>query len=98
MDFTKLSRVCLNIDPIWKCCDKQHFMKYYKDSVKEYYVMNASDFVDLWRHHKNYVEQNLTLFVQKRHYFLKKTPPGEVSSGGICKIFGILRTFLATQQ
>ena len=57
MDFTKSSRICLNVDPIWKCWDKQHFMKYYKTSVKEYFVMNTSDFVDLWRHHKKFVEQ-----------------------------------------
>ena len=47
MNFTKSSRVCLNIDPSWKCRDKQHFMKYYEDSVKEFFVMNTSDFVDL---------------------------------------------------
>ena len=57
MDFSKSSRVCLKVDPIWKCWDKQHFMKYQKDSVKEYYVMNTDDFVDLWRHHKKFVEQ-----------------------------------------
>ena len=57
MDFTKSSRICLNVDPIWKCWDKQHFMKYYKTSVKEYFVMNTSDFVDLWRHHKKFVKQ-----------------------------------------
>ena len=35
----------------------QYFMKYDKDSIKEYFVMNTSDFVDLWRHHKKFVEQ-----------------------------------------
>ena len=57
MDFSKSSRVCLNVDPTWKCCHKQHFMKYQNNSIKEYYVMNTDDFVDLWRHHKKFVEQ-----------------------------------------
>ena len=57
MDFSKSSRVCLKVDPTWKCCDKPHFMKYQKDFIKEYYVMNTDNFVDLWRHHKKFVEQ-----------------------------------------
>ena len=65
MNFTKSSRVCLNVDPIWKCCDKQHFMKYDKDSIKEYFVMNTSDFIDLWRHHKKYVKQKCDFICPK---------------------------------
>ena len=57
MDFSKSSRVCLNVDPTWKCCDKQHFMKYQEDSITEFYVLNTDGFVDLWRHHKKFVEQ-----------------------------------------
>ena len=66
MNFTKSSRVCLNIDPSWKCRDKQHFMKYYEDSVKEFFVMNTSDFVDLWRHHKKFVEQKCDYVCPKK--------------------------------
>ena len=65
MDFTKPSRVCLNIDPIWKCCDKQNSMKYGQDSIKEYFVMSTSDFVDLWRHHKKFVEQKCDFVCSK---------------------------------
>ena len=68
MDFTKSSRICLNIDSI--CYDKQHFMKYYKDSVKECFAMNTSDFVDLWRHHKNLLNENVTTFVQKKKFVI----------------------------
>ena len=32
-------------------------MKCKEDSIKEYYVMNTDDFVDLWRHHKKFAEQ-----------------------------------------
>ena len=71
MDFSKSSRVCLNVDPTWKCCDKQHFMKYQKDSIKEYYVMNTDDFVDLWRHHKKFVEQKCDYVCpEKKNCFL----------------------------
>ena len=71
MDFSKSSRVCLNVDPTWKCCDKQHFMKYQKDSIKEYDVMNTVDFVDLWRHHKKFVEQKCDYVCpEKRNCFL----------------------------
>ena len=44
----------------------QHFMKYDKDSIKEYFVMNTSDFLDLWRHHKKYVEQKCDFICQKK--------------------------------
>ena len=74
MDFSKSSRVCLNVDRTRKCCDKQHFMNYQKDSIKEYYVMNTYDFVDLWRHHtKNLLNKNVTTFVQKKKivFYLK---------------------------
>ena len=71
MDFSKSSRVCLNVDPTWKCCDKQHFMKYQKDSIKEYYVMNTDNFVDLWRHHKKFVEQKCDYVCpEKKNCFL----------------------------
>ena len=71
MDFSKSSRVCLNVNPTWKCCDKQHFMKYQKDSIKEYYVMNTDDFVDLWRHHKKFVEQKCDYVCpEKKNCFL----------------------------
>ena len=66
MDFSKSSRVSLNIDPIWKCCDKQHFMKYEKDSIKEYFVLNTSDFVNLWRHHKKFVWQKCDFVCPKK--------------------------------
>ena len=70
MDFSKSSRVCLNVDPTWKCCDKQHFMKYQKNSMKEYYVMNTDDFVDLWRHHKKFVEQKCDYVCPEKNCFL----------------------------
>ena len=92
--------------------------------------MNTSDFVDLWRHHKKYVEQkcdficpkkeicylhkrlneltdyvdwisdrnlNENTVVTKIALFLKKTPSGKVAhSGGMRKIFEILKTFQTT--
>ena len=66
MDFSKSSRICLNVDPTWKYCDKQHFMKYKKDSIKWFYVMNTDDFVDLWRDHKNFVEQKCDYVYPKK--------------------------------
>ena len=69
MDFSKSSRVCLNDDPTWKYCDKQHFMKYQKDFIKEYYVMNTDDFVDLWRHHKKFVEQKFDYVCPEKNFF-----------------------------
>ena len=46
-------------------------MKYYKDSIKEFYVMNTSDFVDLWRHHKKFVEQKCDYVCpEKKNCFL----------------------------
>ena len=71
MDFTKSSRACLN-NPIGKCCNKQHLMKYYKDSIKEFYVMNTSDFVDLWSHHKKFVEQKCDYVCPKKIVFYMK--------------------------
>ena len=56
MYFTKSTRSCIN-DPTEKCRSNQHFMKYFKDSIKEYFEMNTNDFVDLWRHHSKFVEQ-----------------------------------------
>ena len=55
MDFTKSksSRKCLNDS----CCDKQHFIRYMKDSASNWFVVNTSDFIDMWRHHKKYVEK-----------------------------------------
>ena len=48
----------------------QYFMKYDKDSIKEYFVMNTSDFVDLWRHHKKYVEQKCDFICPKKRNLL----------------------------
>ena len=43
------------------------------DSVKEYFVMNTSDFIDLWRHHKKYVEQKCDFVCPKNEiYYLHK--------------------------
>ena len=51
----------------------QYFMKYDKDSIKEYFVMNTSDFVDLWRHHKKYVEQKCDFICPKKEIcYLRK--------------------------
>lgn len=63
MNFTKSSRRCINSTE--KCCDNQYFMKYFKDSAKEYFEMNTSDFVDLWRHHSKFVEKKCGVCVQK---------------------------------
>ena len=62
MDFTKSSRVCLILIQFGKL-----------DSVKEYFVMNTSDFIDLWRHHKKYVEQKCDFVCPKNEiYYLHK--------------------------
>ena len=56
MDFTKSSRKCLN-DKYSTCCDKQHFMRKMKDSASDWFVVNTSDFIDMWRNNKKYVEK-----------------------------------------
>ena len=56
MDFTKSSRKYLN-DIYSTCCDKQHFMIKMKDSASDWFVVTTSDFIDMWRHHKKYVEK-----------------------------------------
>ena len=56
MNFTTSSRKCIN-DKYSTCCDKQHFMRKMKDSTSNWFVVNASDFIDMWRHHKKYVEK-----------------------------------------
>ena len=55
MDFTKSSRKCLKDK--YSCCDKQHFMRYMKDSAGNWFVVNTSGFIDMWGHHKKYVEK-----------------------------------------
>ena len=55
MDFTKLSRRCLNDK--YSFCDKHNFMRYMKDLASNWFVINTSDFIDMWRHHKKYVEK-----------------------------------------
>lgn len=56
MNFTKSSRKCIN-DKYLTCCDKQHFMRRMKDSASDWFVVNTSDFIDMWRHHKKHVEK-----------------------------------------
>ena len=34
--------------------------------------MNTDDFIDLWRHHKNLLNKNVTTFVQKEKNFYMK--------------------------
>ena len=53
MDFTTSQRKCIND----KYCDKQHFMRKMKDSASDWFVVNTSDFIDMWRLHKKYVEK-----------------------------------------
>ena len=44
-------------------------MKYKKDSIKEYYVMNSDDFIHLWRHHKKFVEQKYDYVCPEKEMF-----------------------------
>ena len=53
MGFTTSQRKCIDD----KCCDKQHFMRKMKDSTSDWFVVNTSDFTDMWRLHKKYVEK-----------------------------------------
>ena len=50
MDFSKSSRIC----GAGSFCHKQHFMERFQDSVKTFYVVDASDFVAIWRHHQKW--------------------------------------------
>ena len=56
MDFTTSSRKYIH-DKYSTCCDKQRFMRKMKDSTSNWFVVNTSDFKDMWRHHKKYVEK-----------------------------------------
>ena len=51
MDFSKSSRICGTSS----FCHKQHFMERLQDSVKTFYVVDASDFVAIWRRHQKTV-------------------------------------------
>ena len=51
MDLSKSSIIC----SAGSFCHKQHFMERFQDSVKTFYVVDASDFVAIWRHHQKMV-------------------------------------------
>ena len=51
MDFSKSSRICCT----GFACNKQQFMKYFKNSVKEFFVVETSDLVVIWCHHRKMV-------------------------------------------
>ena len=40
-------------------------MKFSEDSIKTYFVMNTSDFVDLWRHHRKFVQEKCDFLCPK---------------------------------
>ena len=54
MDFKTSQRKCLN-DQFDSCCDKSDFMRQLSDSASDFFIVNTSDVVDIWRHHKKYV-------------------------------------------
>ena len=56
MDFKTSQRKCLN-EQFDSCWDKSHFMSQLSDSASDCFIVNASDFVDIWRHHKTYVKK-----------------------------------------
>ena len=56
MDFTTSSRKCIN-DKYATCCDKQHFMRKMKDSTSDWFVVNTSNFIEMWKHHRKYAEK-----------------------------------------
>ena len=51
MDFSKSSRICCT----GFACDKQHFMKRFQDFIKTCFVVDTSDFVSIWQHHRKMV-------------------------------------------
>ena len=54
MDFKTTQKKCLNNN--WNTfCNKKHYLKYEKNELGTCIILNISDFIDLWRHHKEFV-------------------------------------------
>lgn len=54
MDFKTTQKKCLNNNPN-TFCNKNHYLKYEKNELGTCFILNVSDFIDLWRHHKEFV-------------------------------------------
>ena len=54
MDFKTTQKKCLN-NNLNTFCDKSHYIKYQKNENENVFIINTSDFIELWRHHSSFV-------------------------------------------
>ena len=54
MEFFKNESKCIN-EKNDNICTKKQYFKHMKDSASDWYLLNVSDLMDVYRHHKEYV-------------------------------------------
>ena len=54
MDFKTTQKKCLN-NNLNTFCDKSHYIKYQKNENENFFIINTSDFIELWRHRSSFV-------------------------------------------
>ena len=54
MDFKTTQKKCLN-NNLNTFCDKSHYIKYQKNENENFFIINTSDFIELWRHQSSFV-------------------------------------------